>query len=72
MACGKDFEVAKAAALAWEDKTYKGNVHYAYRLIAIGQDTIYGNINLSQLSGFEYNLPEVEVETTEPRVPAFP
>lgn len=65
LACGKDFEVAKAAALAWEDKTYKGNVHYAYRLIAIGQDTIYGNINLSQLNGFEYNLPEVEVEKLE-------
>lgn len=63
MACSKDFEVAKAVALGYEDSKLNKNAHYAYRLIVKGQDTVYNNIKTSEQ--IDFLLPEVEIELLE-------
>lgn len=65
LACSKDFNVAKGVALGFEDVNFDNNKFYAYRLIAIGEDTIYGNLNLKNVDLEDYLLPEVEIEFLE-------
>ncbi len=65
IAASKSFEVAKASALAAEDNDIEEGAHYAYRLIAIGSDTIYENINLNIDNSKDYILPDVDVEELE-------